>query len=142
MQFMKMRAVFITLTVFSVSMLAALAYDVRWHDVDSGMQEGKHAHKYILADVYTNWCGWCKKLDRDTFSDQGLVEFLNQKFVCVKANAEDHAAGEKLAHQYSVSGFPCALVFDYNGKLIGRIVGYKDASGYESALTDIIANHQ
>ena len=138
---MKMRVLLLTLTILSTSVLVVLAYDVRWHDVNSGMEEGKRAHKYILADVYTSWCGWCKKLDRDTFSDQGLVQFLGQKFVCVKANAEDLAAGEKLAHQYNVDGFPCALIFDYDGRLIGRIVGYKDASGYQSALTDIIASH-
>jgi thioredoxin-related protein len=138
---MKMRVLLITLTVLSFGALATLAYDVRWHDVNSGMEEGKRNHKYILADVYTSWCGWCKKLDRDTFSDQGLVDFLGQKFVCVKANAEDHGAGQNLARQYSVDGFPCPLVFDSNGKLIGRIVGYKDASGYQSALTDIISSH-
>ena len=137
---MKKRVLYATLAVLGMGVLAALAGEIRWHDVDSGMQEGKRAHKYILADVYTSWCGWCKRLDRDTFSDQGLTQFLDQKFVCVKANAEDHASGEKLAHQYSVNGFPCALVFNYDGKLIGRIVGYKDATGYQSALTDIISN--
>ncbi len=138
---MKIRQLVIIMAVLSTSILASLAYELRWHDVNSGMEEGKRAHKYVLVDVYTSWCGWCKRLDRDTFTDQGLVEFLDQKFVCVKANAEDHAAGQNLAHQYSVNGFPCALVFDRDGKFIDRIVGYKDASDYQSALSDIIASH-
>ncbi len=138
---MKMRVLLTTVSVLSVSILAGLAADIHWRDVNSGMEEGRRLHKYILADVYTNWCGWCKKLDRDTFSDQGLTEFLGEKFVCVKANAEDHGAGQQLARQYSIDGFPCALVFGYDGKLIGKIVGYKDAPGYQSALNDIISSH-
>jgi thioredoxin-related protein len=106
------------------------------------MTEAKHNHKYILADVYTSWCGWCKKLDRDTFSDEALAEFLGQKFVCVKANAEDNGAGTRLSRQYNVSGYPCALVFNFEGKLIGRIVGYKDAANYQSALSQIIDKPQ
>lgn len=117
---------------------AASAAENSWRGVDLGMQEASKARKYILADVYTDWCGWCKRLDRDTFSDPELMHFLSEKFVLVKANAEDGGAGQKLKNDYGVEGYPCALVFDPDGKLIGRIVGFKDAQGYQSALRNII----
>lgn len=120
-----------------ITMATALA-NPDWKDVSSGMQVAKQMHKYVLADVYTDWCGWCKKLDRDTFSDPDLSRFLDSKFVCVKANAEDNGPGQRLAAEYGVNGYPCALVFDQDGKLIGRVGGYKDAQGYESALTKIL----
>jgi thioredoxin-related protein len=137
---MKKQILLATLAAISISAMSALAMEGWLNDVDAGMNAGKTSHKYILVDIYTSWCGWCKKLDRDTFTDMGLAEYLNQKFVCVKANAEDHGSGEKLASKYQVDGYPCALVFDSQGKLIGRISGYKDATGYQSALQNIIAN--
>ena len=117
-----------------------LAGALDWKDVDSGLKLGKETHKYVLADVYTDWCGWCKRLDKETFSNDGMVKFLNDKFVCVKANAEDNGSGQKLAGQYKVAGYPCALVFDQNGKFIGKISGYRDPKGYEAALTELISN--
>jgi thioredoxin-related protein len=119
---------------------AVYAEELNWKDVDTGLREAKSLHKYALADVYTDWCGWCKKLDRDTFTNTAMVRFLNEKFVCIKANAEDNAQGQKLAGQYGVNGFPCALVFDQSGTLIGKISGYRDAAAYEKALNDLIAH--
>lgn len=130
----------VSITVAACLMLigSAQAAQITWRNVDAGLQEGKQSHKYILVDVYTDWCGWCKHLDKTTFTNPELKEFLNNKFVSVKANAEDGGAGQKLATQYGVNGYPCALVFDSNGTLIGRFAGYKDAIGYENALRDII----
>jgi len=47
----------------------------------------KHPKK-IFVDVYTNWCGWCKKMDATTFKDPEVVNILNSKFYAVKLNAE------------------------------------------------------
>jgi thiol:disulfide interchange protein len=119
----------------------SLSAELPWSkDVNEGLAEAKRAHKYALADVYTDWCGWCKRLDRETFSNDGMVKFLSEKFVCVKANAEDNGAGQKLAGQYRVSGYPCALVFDPNGKFIGKVSGYRDARGYQEALSQLMSN--
>jgi len=119
----------------------ALAEALNWNkDVDGGLKEAKTNHKYVLADVYTDWCGWCKRLDRDTFSNEGMVKFLGDKFVCIKVNAEDNGAGQKLAGQYRVSGYPCALVFDQSGKFIGKVSGYRDPKAYEAALSQLMSN--
>ncbi len=139
------RSFFIAITLLILALCgtfkaAQADNQIHWKDVNSGLQEGKSAHKYVLVDIYTDWCGWCKRLDRDTFSNQSLVQFLGTKFVCVKANAEDNGAGQKLTGEYGVNGYPCALVFDPNGKVIGRIVGFKDAQTYEAALTTILNN--
>src|SRR5580698_6652304 len=128
---MKIRILFITLSLFSTTLIA-MAGEILWQDVDSGFTKAKSIHKYVLADVYTTWCGWCKKLDRETFRDQGLIEYLNEKFVCIKANAQDNSSGQKLADKFGINGYPCALVFDSNGKLIGKVDGYKDAGNYKS----------
>ncbi|MBL4586459.1 MAG: DUF255 domain-containing protein, partial [Flavobacteriales bacterium] len=42
----------------------------------------------ILIDVYTDWCGWCKKMDDTTFSEPELVKYVNENYYAVKLNAE------------------------------------------------------
>lgn len=109
-------------------------------DVTAGLAEAKRDQKYVLADVYTDWCGWCKRLDRDTFSNDSMVKYLSGKFVCIKVNAEDNGPGQKLAHEYGVAGYPCALIFDRSGKFIGKIAGYRDPKVYQDAITQIISH--
>jgi len=71
--------IFTILALFATFNAAQADNQIRWKDVNSGLQEGKSAHKYVLADVYTDWCGWCKRLDRDTFNNQSLINFLESK---------------------------------------------------------------
>jgi len=123
----------------AISLPVAWADSITWaHDVDKSLDGAKQSQKYVLADVYTDWCHWCKKLDQDTFSDSNMINYLNSKFVCIKVNAEDHGEGSKLARKYRVNGFPCALVFDQTGKFIGKVSGYYPPSDYQKAVTSLI----
>ena len=45
----------------------------------AGSAQAKEQHKYVLADVYTNWCGWCKKLDKDVFTNPKVVSYLAKR---------------------------------------------------------------
>jgi thiol:disulfide interchange protein len=117
------------------------AKGLKWNtELSKGLEQAKKEQKYVLADVYTDWCGWCKRLDADTFSDPGFVAFANQQFVCVKANAEDGGEGQHAARENKVTGYPCALVYNNSGKVIGRISGYMKAKQYEDRLMAIIKN--
>jgi len=120
---------------------AAAAGGLGWKSsLSEGLSEAKDKNKYVLADVYTDWCGWCKKLDRDTFSDGQMVKYLKSKFVCVKVNAEGSKESKEAASKYNVHGFPCSLVFDSQGKFLGRLSGYMEPLQYQSALEDLIAH--
>ena len=76
----------------------------------------------IFVDVYTDWCGWCKVMDRQVYTDPGVRSFAS-KHVFVKLNAEDNAEGTKFARRNRVQGFPTLLVYSRDGKLIGQQVG-------------------
>jgi thioredoxin-related protein len=114
---------------------------VNWQtSLAAGAAQAKQEHKYVLADVYTDWCGWCKRLDRDVFSKPKVVKYLQDNFICVKVNAEDPKEGVNVATSYKVDGYPCGLVFSPEGKLIGRVGGYEAANDYISTLKQIKAN--
>lgn len=109
-------------------------------DLKASLAEAKKSNKFVLADIYTDWCGWCKVLDQKTFSDPTMVKYLQGQFLCVKLNAEDGKEGTSVATQRNVSGYPTALVFNQDGKMIGKVVGFRDASAYQKSLSDLIKN--
>lgn len=61
---------------------------VAWLTIEEAMEKSKTEKRKIFIDVFTDWCGWCKVMDRDTFSDPEVARVLNEKFYPVKFNAE------------------------------------------------------
>jgi len=61
---------------------------VAWMTIEEALEKSKTEKRKIFIDVYTDWCGWCKVMDRETFSDPEVAKVLNEKFYAVKLNAE------------------------------------------------------
>jgi thioredoxin-related protein len=57
--------------------------------------------KKVLVDVYTDWCGWCKVMDKKTFTDPQLIEYLNRNFYVVKFNAEQRDPVKFKGNEYT-----------------------------------------
>lgn len=65
------------------------AQEIEWVAIDNAQELQKaNPEKSLFIDVYTDWCGWCKKMDNTTFKDKEVVSFLNDYFIPVKFNAE------------------------------------------------------
>lgn len=91
---------------------------------DGALAQAKSDRKLVMLDVYTDWCGWCKKLDRDVYSDTRVAAALKD-VIPVKVNAEK--GGEDVARRYNVEGFPTILFVNASGEVVKRIDGYVDA---------------
>ena len=59
-----------------------------WLDWNEGYAKAVKTGKIVLVDAYTDWCGWCKKMDRDTYTNTDIIKKINQHFVPVKFNPE------------------------------------------------------
>ena len=105
-----------------------------WLDLKSARLAAKLKNKPIFADFYTDWCGWCKYMDKTTFHDQKVEDYLSKNFVCTRLNAQDGADGEELAHRYSVMGYPTFMVFESQGKKIGQMFGYQEPDPFLASL--------
>jgi thioredoxin-related protein len=69
----------------------APAKTITWLDFESGYKKAIAENKILLVDMYTDWCYWCKVMDRQTYVDSAVIANLNTDFVTVKMNPEkDH----------------------------------------------------
>jgi thiol-disulfide isomerase/thioredoxin len=99
------------------------------------MEKALLTRRPLLVTFYTDWCGWCRKLERTTFVDPGVVGLLRFA-VPVRVNG-DRERG--LAALLRVSSYPTSVLLNRHGKEIGRIVGYRPPEEYSALLSSLLA---
>ncbi|WP_255157767.1 DUF255 domain-containing protein [Siphonobacter sp. BAB-5385] len=67
---------------------APQAAKVEWLTIEEAYARNQKEPRKFLIDVYTDWCGWCKVMDRETFNDPKVADYINQKYYAVKLDAE------------------------------------------------------
>lgn len=83
--------------------------------------------KLIFIDAYTSWCGPCKLLERNTFSDPKVAAFFNKNFINLRVEMEQDKDAPEIYRTYLVRAYPTMLFIDAKGKLVKRVLGYRDA---------------
>ena len=105
--------------------LGAIAWQ---RDVRRAIEVARGEGKLVVVDVYTDWCGWCKKMDKTVYSDPAIVALSRQQ-VFVKVNAEDGGQGQNFAEQMRVKGYPTTIILDGNGRVLNIAEGYIASPG-------------
>jgi thioredoxin-related protein len=67
---------------------ATSTQSIHWMTIQEAEKMDKKHPKKILIDTYTDWCGWCKRLDATTWQDAKIIDYLNKNYYAVKFNAE------------------------------------------------------
>lgn len=96
---MRVTVFYFLLFIFASSSLFAQNKSIEWADIDTLENIRKDSlsnEKHVFIDVYTEWCGWCKRMDKSTFTDPEIVEIMNKYFIPIKFDAE-----QKETIQYS-----------------------------------------
>lgn len=95
---------------------------IKWlTSFDAALAAAGQKNLPVMIDFYTDWCGWCKKLDADTYVDAQVVAAAND-FVSVKINAD---LERETASRYKITGFPTILFVDAAGSELHRVIGYR-----------------
>jgi thioredoxin-related protein len=97
--------------------------------------------KYLFVDAYTDWCGWCKVMDAQTFSEDSVARLMDKSFVSTKIEMET-GWGINVAMKYRVLSFPQFLVFSPSGELVYRIIGYRPVETFLKDLQHALAPSQ
>jgi len=111
------------------------------NDFYKALEQAKVDKKFVLVDVYTNWCVYCKKLDREVYTVPAISRYLTEHFILVKANAEDDAQGQAFADKFDAHSYPTILIFDASNKKDkpkSRISGYLAPSEFDLAMHSIV----
>ena len=119
---------------------------VNWKPFDKGLKDAADHKKYSFVDVYTDWCGYCKMLDKTTLRAKNVMAELDKNFVSIKLNAESQdpitwkgqkMTGSQLASALGVSGFPTLLFLNSKGEVIGSYPSFAEAELMIKLLTYI-----
>jgi thioredoxin-related protein len=107
---------------------------IAWNKYDDGLKLASKANKPIMVDFYTDWCGWCKKLDKVTYADSTIAKYVKDHFIAVKINGESKETlklpdgpmnGVGVARSFGVRGYPCIWFLDSKGVKINNMSGYR-----------------
>ncbi len=110
---------------FAASFSQAVQYQKSYEDA---MAQAQASGKLVIVDFYATWCGPCKLMDTEVFSDHEVCHELNNKFINLKLDVD--AGGKALAKKYSVMAMPSFVVVDGSGKEMTRFVGYMNKARF------------
>ncbi len=131
-----------------------------WYSFEEAIElAGKNPRK-LLVDIYTDWCGFCKRMDAETFSDPQVARFINRHFYPVKFNSEtkdtiyfqghefiNDGEGRRSAHQLSIAmlqgqmSYPSIVYFNEDLEMITAVPGFRTPGQIEPILRYIGENH-
>ena len=101
---------------------------------ESALEQAQVEGRLVMIDFYTDWCGWCKKLDHETYRDPQVVERL-RRMVTVKVDAESRT---DLAQRYGVRSYPTIVFTDGAGSPVNRVRGYLSADRFAPVLDQLM----
>jgi len=128
-----------------------------WEELETAQKKEK---KKVYVDIYTEWCGWCKKMDKTTYKDKDVIKYINENYYAVKFDAEtkktitldgkkykfvktkrrgyNQLAADLLKGKLS---FPSSVFLNSDLSLIQPVAGYLDSKQLEMMLNYFAENH-
>ncbi|MFQ5334947.1 MAG: thioredoxin family protein [Flavobacteriales bacterium] len=151
------RATLISLAVcitFNACAQEKLPEKIHWMSWDEAIAANSKKPKKIFIDVYTNWCGWCKRMDATTFRNDVIAKIMKEGYYAVKLNAEmkdtirfndytfvnPNPGMKRSAHQLAASlldnrmSYPTFVIMNEQVKRLQILPGFKTAKAFEPIL--------
>ena len=155
---MKRFLLLITLTLFYLNSDAQ--ENVKWLSFKEAITLNKENPKPILVDVYTDWCGYCKKMDLNTYTNKTISDYINKNFYAVKLDGEEkkdivfnnhtfkfQKQGRRGYHELPATlmdgklSYPTTIILSEDEKVLDKIPGYLDKEILEKILVFFSEKH-
>ncbi len=133
---------------------------VKWYSIEEAFRLTRSEPRVLVIDVYTDWCGWCKRMEATTFSDPVISEMLNSHFYPVRLNAESREDvvigghtykfvdnGRRGYHELAAIvtkgrlSYPTISYVDHQGRILDAAPGYKTADQFKVYLAYFADDH-
>lgn len=134
---------------------------IKWYTWEEAIKLAEKSPKKVFVDVYTEWCGWCKKMDKTTFADPMVAAYMNKNFYPVKFDAEQKEAinyknnvlkyrgdvGRRGIHELAYAlldgrmSYPSYVYLDEAQNRITISPGYKEPPAFYKELKFISEEH-
>jgi thioredoxin-related protein len=144
----------------NIEKTTATGTDIHWMTWDEAVKANEKAPKKFFIDFYTDWCGWCKRMDATTFTEPAVVDYVNKNFYPVKFNAEQKEdvvfqgttfkyqdGGRRGYHQLAFDllngrlGYPSYVYLTPKYERILISPGYKPAPDLQKELKFVAEDH-
>jgi len=132
----------LALLMWAPSAAAAPTPGPLWqHDLAKVQAQARANGHFILVDLYAEWCGWCKTLERKVFSTSDFQAFAAH-FELLRVDVEDGAVGSRMQGTYGVDSLPTLLILDAGGIQVGAVSGYLPLAQFIEAVRQEVARYE
>lgn len=150
----------VAVLLLTLGSLTASTAQVQWMTLETALERQADEPRKILVDLYTDWCGWCKTMDRTTFSDPTLSKYINENYYPVKFNAESslpltfrgkeykfRKQGQRGYHEFAAHltrgnlSYPTTVFLNADGSVIQAVPGYQKAVDFEPIVRYFSEDH-
>ncbi|MDP7006279.1 MAG: thioredoxin domain-containing protein [Phycisphaerales bacterium] len=100
------------------------------------IEKSRTSNKLVMIDFYTTWCGPCKMLDKTTWKDKKVQEWLEEKTIPIKIDAEKL---KPIAQKFDIAAYPTIVFVNSAEKVVGMFVGYKSPENFIPAAVNAIS---
>jgi thioredoxin-related protein len=114
---------------------------VTWYDFNEGIKMASEKKKPVVMDFYADWCGWCRKMDAEVFSDREVAAKLRDNYICIRLHTDKNRdetityknhvlTKQEFTMMLGIQGLPTVVFMDREGSLITKIPGFIDKSTF------------
>jgi len=112
-----------------------IASEPRWStDVDGAMEEAQRLNRPLLMHFYADWCGPCRRMDREVLHSSGLLQQLDRGFVAVKVNSDHHP---ELVERFDIRTLPSDVIMGPSGRVLAQNDGFQNLQIYQARLASV-----
>lgn len=144
------------LLTFGALLIGSIVFgqtEVKWYTFEEAIELNKTEKRKIFIDVYTDWCGYCKKMEQTTFTHPVIIRILNEHYYAVRFDAEstnpvtfqgkkfiNNGTRARSPHQLAIAllqgkmSYPSIAYMDENNQLLTAVPGYYNAKDLEPIL--------
>lgn len=109
---------------------------VNWYTYKEGTDLARRQNRSMVIYFHADWCTYCGQMEKETFRDAAVVDFLNANTVAIKVDVDEE---QRIARQFGVRGLPATFLLLNNGRQIGPMPGFIPPRSYLAMLSKILS---